>query len=103
MTPCFFIVTLSEYLITLIQIERGISMETEKQLPKKEKQLPKYAKFLTECREKMCMRQRDLAEMLNTQYQIVSRWERGLNRPSFESARKLAEVFGEAPYKFREE
>lgn len=78
-------------------------MEKEKQLPKKEKQLPKYAKFLTECREKMCMRQRDLAEMLDTQYQIVSRWERGLNRPSFESARKLAEVFGEAPYKFREE
>ncbi len=70
---------------------------------KKEKYLPKYATFIVECREKNCMRQRELAEALDTSYQIVSRWENGTNRPAYDSAKKLAAVFGEPAYKFREE
>ena len=67
------------------------------------KELPKYAKFIMTCRERNCMRQRDLADLVNKSYQIISRWENGINRPSYESAKILSDIFNEPPYKFREE
>jgi transcriptional regulator with XRE-family HTH domain len=54
------------------------------------------ARNIRSAREARGLKQRELARLLNEESDamLVSRWERGANRPSFENLVRLSEVLG---------
>ena len=54
----------------------------------------KIGKFIAECRKKKNLSQLELADMLNITDKAVSKWERGLSKPSSSIMLELCEILG---------
>ena len=53
----------------------------------------KIGKFIAELRHEKKMTQQDLSDILYTARENVSKWERGINKPTTETLIKLSEIF----------
>ena len=54
----------------------------------------KIGKFIAECRKQKNLSQLELADMLNITDKAVSKWERGLSKPSSSIMLELCEILG---------
>ena len=54
----------------------------------------KIGKFIAECRKKKNLSQLELADMLNITDKAVSKWERGISKPSSSIMLELCEILG---------
>ena len=53
----------------------------------------KIGRFIAELRREKKMTQQDLSDILYTARENVSKWERGINKPTTETLIKLSEIF----------
>lgn len=51
---------------------------------------------IRECREACGLTQEELARLLGIRQEMISRWERGLVRPSFEVVQAMAAIFNQS-------
>ena len=54
----------------------------------------KIGRFIAECRKQKNLSQLQLADMLNITDKAVSKWERGISRPSSSIMLELCEILG---------
>ena len=54
----------------------------------------KIGKFIAECRKQKNLSQLQLADMLNITDKAISKWERGISKPSSSIMLELCEILG---------
>lgn len=51
-----------------------------------------YAKLINEYRKKMCITQKEFADMLHVGFVTVSRWERGIFEPTLKMKKRIKKM-----------